>query len=113
MLSGHTACNWPATNPPESSKSHVSTEFRVQWAVAGGGGNFERACAVAAAISGKKIMDAEEVLENWSDIEEDSESEQSENEESEDDSSEESENISDSSSVWRQKTGMYINANMI
>jgi hypothetical protein len=40
-------------------------------------------------------MEAEEVLANWSDIEEESDSEVSENEESEDDSTEESEDMND------------------
>ena len=49
-------------------------------------------------------MEAEEVLANWSDIEEESDSEVSENEESEDDSTEESEDMNDA--VWRQTAGM-------
>ena len=49
-------------------------------------------------------MEAEEVLANWSDIEEESDSEVSENEESEDDSTEESEDMNDA--VWRQTAGI-------
>ena len=52
-------------------------------------------------------MEAEEVLANWSDIEEESDSEVSENEESEDDSTEESEDMNDTRrDVWRQTARM-------
>ena len=51
-------------------------------------------------------MDAQEVIANWSDIEDESESNESENEESEDDSDEECEDMNDATrDVWRQTTG--------